>query len=169
MAWSFRRRIKLGPINVNLSRSGIGLSAGLGPIRTGVDAKGRRYTNVRGPFGLYSRQYHTPDTRSTSTPSAEDIRLAAAKDAVWVLLFSILVFGIAFSRGVSQESFGWLVFFALVTAVPAVIGILTCVSGKEMSRWLELNAMVLKAEKWLIFGVLLLVVLLAASGKRRRG
>jgi hypothetical protein len=28
MAWSFRRRVKVGGMNLNLSRSGLGMSAG---------------------------------------------------------------------------------------------------------------------------------------------
>ncbi len=170
VAWSFRRRIKLGPVNVNLSRSGIGVSAGVGPIRTGVDAKGRRYTSVRGPFGLYNRQYHKANP-SAPLQGAENPNIAAVKDAVIVLLFSLVIVLIGFNGAVAPGNQGWLTLFAFVTGVPAVIGIVGYVTGKDASDgWLLLNATLLKVEKWLLLGALILLFLMAASsgGKRRR-
>ena len=47
MGFRFQRSIKLFPgLKINLSKSGIGWSAGVRGARTGVDAKGRRYTSV---------------------------------------------------------------------------------------------------------------------------
>lgn len=47
MGFRFQRSIKLFPgLKINLSKSGIGWSAGVRGAHTGVDAKGRRYTSV---------------------------------------------------------------------------------------------------------------------------
>jgi hypothetical protein len=44
MVWRFRKSIKLGPLRLNLSKSGIGTSIGVRGFRVGKDAKGRSYT-----------------------------------------------------------------------------------------------------------------------------
>jgi hypothetical protein len=59
MAWRFRRSLKLGPLKLNFSRSGIGYSAGVRGFRVGTDARGRTYTAASIPgTGLYSRAYY---------------------------------------------------------------------------------------------------------------
>jgi hypothetical protein len=58
MAWRFLRSIKLGPLRLNLSKSGIGTSIGVRGFRVGTDAKGRSYTAASIPgTGIYSRTY----------------------------------------------------------------------------------------------------------------
>jgi hypothetical protein len=58
MAWRFRKSIKLGPLRLNLSKSGIGTSIGVRGFRVGKDAKGRSYTAASIPgTGLYNRTY----------------------------------------------------------------------------------------------------------------
>src|ERR1035437_9114110 len=58
MAWRFRKNIKLGPLRLNLSKSGVGTSIGVRGFRVGTDAKGRSYTAASIPgTGLYSRTY----------------------------------------------------------------------------------------------------------------
>jgi hypothetical protein len=49
MGWSFRRSINLGPFRINISKSGISYSFGLAGFRTGVNAKGRKYTSMSVP------------------------------------------------------------------------------------------------------------------------
>lgn len=59
MAWNFRRSIKLGPVRVNLSRSGVGASIGVKGYRKGIDANGREYTHTSIPgTGIYNRSYN---------------------------------------------------------------------------------------------------------------
>ena len=48
MGFSYRKSVNLGPFRVNLSQSGFGYSVGGRGFRTGVSARGRRYTS----FGL---------------------------------------------------------------------------------------------------------------------
>lgn len=59
MGLRFRRSIKVLPgVRLNLSKSGIGISAGIRGLRVGLDAKGRKYTSAGIPgTGLSSRQY----------------------------------------------------------------------------------------------------------------
>ena len=59
MAWRFRRSLKLGPLKLNFSKSGIGYSAGVRGFRVGTDARGRTYTAASIPgTGLYNRAYY---------------------------------------------------------------------------------------------------------------
>jgi hypothetical protein len=55
MGWYFPRSIRLGPLCVNLSNSGLGASAGVKGARVGVDATGKPcVAGERG--GLYFRE-----------------------------------------------------------------------------------------------------------------
>ena len=44
MGWGLRRSLKLGPLKLNFSKSGVGYSVGVRGFRVGKDAKGRSYT-----------------------------------------------------------------------------------------------------------------------------
>jgi hypothetical protein len=56
MGWFFRKSINLGPVRINLSKSGVGYSVGGKDLRVGVDAKGHRYEEVTVPgTGLHYR------------------------------------------------------------------------------------------------------------------
>src|ERR1035437_72424 len=69
MGWRFPRSLKLGPLKLNFSKSGIGYSAGVRGFRVGTDAKGRTYTAASTPgTGLYHRAYYgasKPITQNT--------------------------------------------------------------------------------------------------------
>ncbi len=49
MGWSYRKSFKAGPFRVNVSKSGVGYSAGSRGFRTGVRTSGRRYTSMSVP------------------------------------------------------------------------------------------------------------------------
>jgi hypothetical protein len=55
MDFSIRRSFKLGPLGFNLSKSGVGISAGVEGAGFGVNAKGKKYVDV-GRGGIYDRQ-----------------------------------------------------------------------------------------------------------------
>lgn len=58
MGWGLRRSIRLGPFRVNLSKSGIGFSAGVRGLRVGRDSNGRDYSHLSIPgTGIYRRDY----------------------------------------------------------------------------------------------------------------
>ena len=65
MGWTFRKSFTLGPFRVNISKSGISYSVGLGGFRWGVDSKGRSYKSVSVPgTGL---NYRTSKSKKKST------------------------------------------------------------------------------------------------------
>ena len=49
MGWSYRKSASIGPFRINVSKSGIGYSIGGKGFRTGVNARGRRYTSLSVP------------------------------------------------------------------------------------------------------------------------
>jgi hypothetical protein len=55
MGFYIRKSFRLGPFRFNLSKSGIGLSAGAKGARVGVDARGRSYVHF-GRGGIYYRR-----------------------------------------------------------------------------------------------------------------
>jgi hypothetical protein len=169
MGWTFRRRIKLGPINLNFSRSGIGLSAGAGPLRTGVDAKGRQYTNVRGPFGLYNRQYHSSAMQTVAPQTVQTPESVAAKDSLIALLFSVGALIALLNGAARPESQKWLILFTLITGIPAILGLAGYFGRKDATTgWFKVVAGVVGIEKWLLVGLLLLLLVALAAGSSAR-
>src|SRR4051812_2767004 len=55
MGWSFRRSLKMGPLRLNLSGGGIGVSAGVRGARVGIGPRGTYVTLGRGGF-LYRQK-----------------------------------------------------------------------------------------------------------------
>lgn len=55
MTWYLRKSVSLGPIRLNLSKSGIGTSVGVKGFRIGIRPDGRSYVHA-GRYGLYYRQ-----------------------------------------------------------------------------------------------------------------
>ena len=131
MGWTFRRRVKFGPINLNFSRSGVGVSASAGPIRAGVDAKGRRYTNVRGPFGLNNRQYHSSTSAAVQPQSVQASNSAVAKDSLVVFLFALFLSIGFFSANESPETRNWWALFMVITGVPGILGLVGYLANKD--------------------------------------
>jgi hypothetical protein len=77
VGWSFRRSIKLGPLRLNLSRSGVGVSAGVKGFRVSTGARGTYVNAGRGGVsyrqkigGPASRRDNPP--RQNPTPPAMD-------------------------------------------------------------------------------------------------
>jgi hypothetical protein len=74
MGWAFRKRANLGPLRLNLSKSGVGWSFGLRGFRFGKDAKGRKYSQTSIPgTGIYRRDYYqnTQNTGATPPPASK--------------------------------------------------------------------------------------------------
>lgn len=55
MGFYIRKSFKIGPLRLNLSKSGLGASVGTKGARLGLSAKGKLYTHL-GRSGLYHRQ-----------------------------------------------------------------------------------------------------------------
>ncbi len=75
MPLRFHRSIKLGGLRINLSKRGVGLSAGFRGLRVGVDARGRRYTSASIPgTGLSVREFEKPHRATAAQPEANQAR-----------------------------------------------------------------------------------------------
>jgi hypothetical protein len=94
MAWRFRKSIKLGPLRLNLSKSGIGTSIGVPGFRIGRDAKGRSYTAASIPgTGLYERKYSKQgESAAPAGVPAEDTPERRGNGAGFALGILLLVF-----------------------------------------------------------------------------
>lgn len=55
MSWYIRKSVKVGPVRFNLSKSGVGVSAGITGFRVGIKPNGRSYVHA-GRYGLYYRE-----------------------------------------------------------------------------------------------------------------
>jgi hypothetical protein len=56
MGWRFFQSLKLGLVRLNLSRAGLGISAGFGGLRFGLSGLKRPYVSFRfGPLSYFSR------------------------------------------------------------------------------------------------------------------
>jgi hypothetical protein len=85
MAWGIRRSLNLGPLRINVSKSGLGYSVGGRGFRIGRDAKGRKYTAMSIPgTGIYNRSYskgapkapvapYTPTSQGNPGPAANSV------------------------------------------------------------------------------------------------
>src|SRR4051812_7370225 len=70
MGWNWRKSIRMGPLRVNLSKSGVGYSIGVPGLRLGKDAKGRSYRSVGLPgTGIYRRDYLANAVKHPAKPS----------------------------------------------------------------------------------------------------
>ncbi len=58
MGFYIRKAFRLGPVRLNLSKSGLGVSAGVRGARLGITSQGRAYGHA-GRGGLYVREYFT--------------------------------------------------------------------------------------------------------------
>lgn len=65
MGFYLRKALTFGPLRLNLSRSGLGLSAGVKGLRLGIGPRGTYIHAGRG--GLYYRQYFNPHTRAAQS------------------------------------------------------------------------------------------------------
>ena len=74
MGWSFRKSINLGPIRLNLSKSGVGFSTGVRGFRVSTGPRGTRLNAGVGPL-RYTKTLsgHSPHTHVTPTDDAPPI------------------------------------------------------------------------------------------------
>ena len=70
MGFSLRKALRLGPLRINLSQHGVGLSAGVTGARFGLDASGHPYVHA-GRRGLYYRKRSPVPTASSQTREAD--------------------------------------------------------------------------------------------------
>jgi Protein of unknown function (DUF4236) len=98
MGFYLRKSLRLGPLRVNLSQYGVGLSAGVRGARFGVDAGGHPYTHL-GRHGLYYRKRwpvpvappHDPLAAPSGPPPSDTHRRVGWG---WVLGVLVLLLGL---------------------------------------------------------------------------
>jgi hypothetical protein len=49
MGWTYRKSLRLGPLRINLSNSGVGYSIGAAGLRAGISSTGRKYGSLSIP------------------------------------------------------------------------------------------------------------------------
>ena len=87
MGWRIRKTVKFGPVNINLSRSGIGESIGFRGFRIGRSATGKKYSQTSIPgTGIYRRDYYPQQTQSTGESSRRSF------GSLVLLVIAVLVF-----------------------------------------------------------------------------
>jgi hypothetical protein len=105
VGFRFQRRIKILPgLAINISKSGVGFSAGGRGFHTGIDSKGRRYTSASLPgTGISWRQYQKAKPRHALPPHeasriAGDHQLSprgqcsrAAKNVAFATIIAVLL------------------------------------------------------------------------------
>jgi hypothetical protein len=70
MGWRFRKSINFGPLRINFSRKGAGVSVGGGGFRVGHDASGRNYSQTSIPgTGIYRRDYYKSNPSPVPAPT----------------------------------------------------------------------------------------------------
>ena len=70
MGFSFRKTVRLGPMRINLSKSGIGASVGVKGARLTASATGKTYVTV-GTHGFFYRQALVPERKTVRSFSAD--------------------------------------------------------------------------------------------------
>src|SRR5579864_7185286 len=82
MGFIFRKRIGLGPLNLNLSKSGVGFSLGVRGFRTGISSSGRHYVSAGLPgtglvYRQFARKQRNPATRPAEVPPLHPVSVHA--------------------------------------------------------------------------------------------
>lgn len=119
MKWSFRKSIKLGPVRVNLSKSGVGGSIGVKGFRKGIDAKGRSYTHASIPgTGIYSRSYDRQDRQTQSGEPNSSLTNDSSPSKGNAGLLPALAISLGIFIAILAMGADW--WFGLLLAVPAL-------------------------------------------------
>ena len=95
MALSFRKSIKAGPLKINLSKSGIGLSTGMKGAHVGMSSRGRPYVSG-GANGVYYRKSlgkasGKKRANSATDDDGNDVAPSAAAKVFTAILFTSIL------------------------------------------------------------------------------
>jgi LysM repeat protein len=96
MGFYIRKSVSVGPIRLNFSKSGVGLSAGVKGARVGVNARGRGYVHA-GRYGIYYRQMLPEQTE----PGEHD---ATGAGVGWILILALVAAVVLFAIASSGRS-----------------------------------------------------------------
>lgn len=89
------------------------------------------------------------------------------KNALIVLLFSVAAFVIYMNSQTEDQT--WVIVSVVLSGIPATLGLFGYFAKKDASTsWFPVVALILKVEKWLVLGLLLMLLIVAASSGRKR-
>src|SRR2546429_593867 len=91
MGWFLRKSFRFGPLRFNLSKSGVGVSAGVKGARVGVDSRGKPYV-AGGRGGFYFRKSLSG---VEPAPSSEQLPETLRPYVPWTLALAVLVIMLA--------------------------------------------------------------------------
>ena len=97
MGFYLRKSFKLGPVRLNLSKSGLGASFGIKGFRYGINAQGKEYIHA-GRYGLYyrkqKRKNNLYDTEEFTDKPVNNYNspLNTVRKAVWAAVIYFLFF-----------------------------------------------------------------------------
>lgn len=80
MGWSFRKSIQMGPLRVNVSRSGVGASVGVRGARVGVGPRGTYVSFAGGGFRYRRKLTNTPNSGRVLEETSGAIHTASAAE-----------------------------------------------------------------------------------------
>lgn len=83
MGFYIRKSLKFGPIRLNFSKSGVGLSTGVTGARFGVNARGKKYIHL-GRGGLYYRSTLPDDLHAAGDAESSGAGVS------WGVVFAIV-------------------------------------------------------------------------------
>ena len=96
MGWFLRKAFRFGPLRFNLSKSGVGISAGVKGARVGVDARGKGYV-AGGRGGLYFRKrLASPGVATSPDELPESLRPQLPFALSVVLVVGLAILGLQF-------------------------------------------------------------------------
>jgi len=94
MPWGYRRSAKIGPVRVNLSKSGIGYSIGGKALRYGKTAKGRSYVSSSPLPGVRYRQTLAPLQMPPALPTTLPVPLSHAPQRMSQRRLALTIVGV---------------------------------------------------------------------------
>ncbi|MCH5294024.1 MAG: DUF4236 domain-containing protein [Treponema sp.] len=82
MGFRFRKSMKIGPVRLNVSKSGLGVSTGVKGARIGVNSKGKVYGSVGVKGMTYRKQFGGADNKTSSGDDTETVTEVPQADVV---------------------------------------------------------------------------------------
>ncbi|MBD5427793.1 MAG: DUF4236 domain-containing protein [Treponema sp.] len=130
MGFSFRKSVKIGPVRVNVSKSGVGVSAGVKGARVGINSKGKVY----GSAGVKGFQYRTQFGTQAGAKNPEEAEILMQpsekiETPVMLLSWGIVVLGAAFVIHFGFPRAG--IFGAVIGGLCIVASIICAVAKKK--------------------------------------
>lgn len=130
MGFYLRKSFRMGPLRLNVSKSGLGVSAGVRGARIGLTSQGRSYVHA-GRYGLYMRQQLGSSARTAHAGRAtrlDPVILQEQTDASYRTTSTVVASGSGPPRQTPRVNVG-------AGVVGAAAGLLILVLGSGPAAW----------------------------------